>query len=49
MASEFNITNVDIVTDSDITITDEVFLPVFEHFYQVAFNVTKNRIIHTEN
>ena len=48
MAYEFNVTNIDIVSDSDITITDEVFLPVVEHFYQVAFNVTENRIIHTE-
>ena len=47
MASELNTTNVKIVTDSDITIIDENFLPVVKHHYQVEFNVTGNILIHT--
>ena len=48
MASGFNVINVNIVTDTDIMIMNEVFLPGNEHFYQVTFNVTENGIIHTE-
>ena len=48
MASELNTANVHVVTDSDITIINKVFLPVVEQDYQVQFNTTNNGLIHIE-
>ena len=48
MAPDFNVTNIEIVTDSDITIMDEIFLPLVEHYYHVMFNVTENRLLHSK-
>ena len=47
ITSELNETYVHVVTDSDVAISDEVFLPVAEQHYEVEFNVTGNRLIHT--
>ena len=43
MTSELNTTNVNVVTDADIAIINEVFVPVDEQQYHVKFNVTWDR------
>ena len=47
LMSEFIVTNAKIVTDSDITISNVVFLPPGDLHYQMDFNVTGNGLIYT--
>ena len=48
MISGLKVTHVNIVTDTHITINDEVFLPLFhDQYYQIEFNVTCGRLLHS--